>query len=102
MKVKTLILFLALAGLVTLTAQAQVNYAISGNTAYVTNSFRVSGNVVISNIYEGYPVTSIGTNAFKNALSLTSVVIPNTVISIADNAFFNCYNLTNLVISVVF
>ena len=40
--------------------QAQVNYAVSGNTAYVASSPNASGNVVITNVYDGYPVTSIG------------------------------------------
>src|ERR1039457_6798875 len=98
MKTKIIVLFLALAGLLPLAARAQVNYAVSGNTAYVTNSPYASGNIVIASNYNGYPVTSIGTNAFKNALNLKSVVIQNTVTSIDDYAFLNCLNLTNLVI----
>ena len=56
-KLKILILALPSAPVV---VHAQVNYAVSGNTAYVTNSPNASGNVVITNTYDGYPVTSIG------------------------------------------
>jgi hypothetical protein len=96
-KVKALILFLALAGLLPVAAQAQINYAVSGNTAYVAYSPGAFGNVVISNIYEGYPVTSIGSGAFEDCGSLKSVTIPNSVTNISDFAFYGC-GLTNVVI----
>jgi hypothetical protein len=41
-------------------------------------------------------VTSVGSNAFKNSLDITSVSIPNSVTSIGDFAFFDCANLSNL------
>jgi hypothetical protein len=67
---KILILFLAVAPVA---VRAQVNYAVSGDTAYVTNSPNASGNVVINNTYKGYPVTSIGNEAFSDCASLTNV-----------------------------
>jgi hypothetical protein len=78
------LVWLALPALV----QAQVNYAVSGNTAYVTISPNASGDVVITNIYDGYPVTSIGGSAFAG-YGITSVTIPNSVTSIGDYAFAN-------------
>jgi Leucine Rich Repeat (LRR) protein len=97
MKAKVLIFFLALAGLLPLAAQAQVNYAVSGNTAYVTNSPNASGNIVIASTYNGYPVTSIGEGAFENSI-LKSVTIGTNIASIGDFAFYYCASLMNVII----
>ena len=58
MKTKILIPLLTLSCLLAIPAMAQVNYAVSGNTAYVTNSPSASGNIVIASSYSGLPVTS--------------------------------------------
>jgi hypothetical protein len=98
MKTKTLISLLTLACLLAVPATAQVNYAVSGGSAYVTSSPNASGNIVIASTYQGKPVTSIGYSAFYNCTSLTNVTIPNSVTSIGDQAFFYCTNLTNVTI----
>lgn len=58
------------------------------------------GNIVIpeSVMYEGqtYPVTSIGTEAFKKCSCLTSVTIPNSVKIIEDYAFESCKGLISV------
>ena len=56
--------------LVAAPATAQVNYAVSGSTAYVASSPNASGAIVIASTYNGYPVTSIGYQAFSNCTSL--------------------------------
>lgn len=50
--------------------------------------------------YEGqtYIVTRIGSEAFKGNTTLTSVIIPNTVLSIGSGAFARCTGLTSIVI----
>jgi BspA type Leucine rich repeat region (6 copies) len=99
MKTKIKNLFIALVWLaLPMLGHAQVNYAVSGNTAYVASSPNASGNVVITNIYDGYPVTSIGETAFIICTSLTSVTIPDSVTSIGGSAFQACTNLTSVTI----
>jgi BspA type Leucine rich repeat region (6 copies) len=90
---RALILFLVFAGM---TGRAQVNYGISGNTVYVTNSASASGDVVIASTYNGHPVTSIADSAFEGNLSLTNVIIPASVTSIGNSVFINCSNLTSV------
>jgi hypothetical protein len=43
-------------------------------------------------------VTGIGTNAFFDCTSLTSITVPNSVTSIGTNAFFDCTSLTSITI----
>ena len=66
------------------------------------NIYRYTGNVVIpeSVDYNGntYPVTYIGSDAFNDCISLTSVTIPNSVTSIGILAFAYCSALSSITI----
>ena len=53
-------------------------------------------DIVIAATYEGKPVTSIGMEAFLNCSSLTSVIVPNSVISLNWGAFQGCSNLKSI------
>ncbi len=56
-------------------------------------------DVVIPSTIEGYPVTAIGAEAFKNGNNaVTSVVIPDSVVSIGYRAINSCENLTSVTI----
>ncbi len=57
----------------------------------------VTAHVVIPSLYEGLPVTHIGSYAFDNSL-LASVVIPDSVTEIGYRAFYDCIALTSMTI----
>ena len=55
-------------------------------------------SVVLYNDFE-YVVTEIANNAFSNCYSITSVVIPNTIVYIRYEAFKNCVGLNFISLS---
>ena len=98
MKTKILSPLFALIHLLAVSATAQVNYAVSGNTAYVDRSPGASGHIVIASTFNGFPVAYIGNRAFEDCTTLTSVTIPAGVTSIEDHAFAGCYSLASATI----
>ena len=64
-------------------------------TDYPTDA---TGAIEIPATIDGRSVTSIGSSAFQNCSSLTSVTIPNNVTSIGSSAFQNCSSLTSITI----
>lgn len=72
-------------------------YNIDSGTITITRcNANVSGNYVIPNEIEGYPVVSIGKSAFTNCIELTSVTIPDSVTSIHDGAFAGCKKIESI------
>jgi hypothetical protein len=57
-----------------------------------------SGKITIPAFLGGYPVTKIGTGAFKECKLLTEVVIPNNITIIGSHAFSGCKSLIKVVI----
>ncbi|MBP5787282.1 MAG: leucine-rich repeat domain-containing protein, partial [Kiritimatiellae bacterium] len=66
---------------------------VSG-TATVTGANPAAGALTIPAMLGGYPVTSIGYQAFYNCTNLTSVAIPSSVTNIGRYTFQNDNNLT--------
>ncbi|MBR2029355.1 MAG: leucine-rich repeat domain-containing protein, partial [Clostridia bacterium] len=73
-----------------------INYLVSANGAIVLSYNGNQASVVIPAEIDGYAVTEVGNNAFKNNNTITSVTIPDSVTKIGDYAFENCYNLANV------
>ena len=72
-------------------------------TAEVIKSYRrYEGGIEIPETVKvnevSYRVTSIGMYAFLECVSLTSIVIPNSITSIKKGAFESCRNLTSITI----
>ena len=67
------------------------------NYVSVIGSNNISGSAeVLSSIEFGgdtYAVNTIGTDAFRNRSSMTSISIPKSVTSIGTNAFYGCNNI---------
>jgi len=75
-------------------------YTVSGGEAKITDcNTAVVGNLVIPEIINGCPVTSIGDSAFSQCTGITSVTIHSGIETIETDAFLNCYNLSTLFIS---
>lgn len=58
----------------------------------------LSGEVIIPATLGGYPVESIGSDAFEYNSSITSVVIPDTVTEIGYDAFYSCSSLSKVIL----
>ena len=76
-------------GLVYSLINNDTEYSVLGYTGSETN-------VIIPAIYKGKSVTSIGSSAFEDCYSLTSIEIPNSVTSIGDGAFGGCTSLASI------
>ena len=82
----------------------QFNYTVSGGKAKITGivGYKIDDGVTITDIeipavIDGYSVTEIGNNAFKNS-TITGVTIPDNVETIGNSAFYGCDGLENITI----
>ena len=57
-----------------------------------------SGELEVPEYVDGKPVTSLGKKCFAGCDSLTTVVLPDTLITIEDRAFANCTSLRGIFI----
>ncbi len=95
LKIACLLLLFALPAVV----QAQFTFTTNNDGSLNIYQYIGSGGVVvIPSTTNGYPITSIGNQAFENKLALNSVMIGTNVTSIGIKAFFQCIQLTNITI----
>lgn len=71
-------------------------YAVDGDHAVIKKYMGASAQPVIPSQINGLPVTSIGSEAFRERDDLTHVVIPDGVTAIGSYAFDQCANLTSV------
>ena len=75
-------------------------YEIENGTAIITDvDEAISGDIVIPEVIEEYPVTAIADKAFCGCGNITGVTVPDTVISIGQYAFYDCPNLKQVNLS---
>ena len=91
-------LCLLCAALLPAVAQAQFTFTTNNGAITITHFTGYGGAVTIPSMTNGWPVTSIGSNAFYDCHDLTSVTIPNSVTNIGSAAFAQCYGLTSVTI----
>jgi hypothetical protein len=78
------------------TAKAQFNYTTQDGKVTITRYTGTGGVVSIPSTINNLPVTSIGTGAFSNCTSITTVQIPGGITSIGPWAFYGCSGLTSV------
>lgn len=79
-----------------------LTYTLSIDETYYSveaTDTHISGDINILSDYNGKPVTTIASNAFKGCSEITGVVIPNSVTYIGEGAFRDCDSLTGVYIS---
>lgn len=69
---------------------------VDGEVTITDCDTSISSDVVIPDTIEGYPVTVIGEDAFRNCITLASVTIPDSVEIIEDGAFSGCTALSDI------
>ena len=90
---------LILFGTISVSAETEgiYTYTVSNGEATITDcDTSASGEILIPDTLGGYPVTNIGSRAFYNCGSLTSITIPDSTTNIGDYAFSYCKNLTSI------
>jgi hypothetical protein len=94
---KTVLLFISLWS-APLGVSAQFAFTTNDGTITITKYTNSDGYVVIPNMINGWPVTSIAHDAFSYQYNLTNVIIPDSITNIEWFAFWSCPDLYSVTI----
>ncbi|MFY9422527.1 MAG: leucine-rich repeat protein, partial [Bacilli bacterium] len=76
------------------------NFEFAANTdgkSYYVSKYKGNDRIVyIPDVFNGYPVTSIGTNSFLDNLAIEKILIPKTIETIYSSAFSGVENLKSI------
>ena len=79
--------------------RSEISYVLNSDGTYAVSGYHgFATEIIIPTVHEGRLVTSIGSYAFYDCTSLTSITIPNSVTSIGSYAFKYCSSLTSVTI----
>jgi hypothetical protein len=86
---------------ISITGDFQFGVNSDGNSYYLYKYIGLDKYVKIPEIFNGFPVTSVGIESFTRNTYIETVVIPKTVLKIDNgllqkSAFFGCQNLENV------
>lgn len=89
---------LAVAFLTASSAVVHAQFAFTTNNGAITiTGYTGSGGaVVIPATTNGWPVTTIASNAFSSDTTITSLTIPEGITNVGENAFSGCIQLTSI------
>lgn len=76
-----------------------LKYYLSGTEQVVNGYEGTNKKVVIPKEWEGYPVTYISKEAFKDCTVITSIALPDSIAYIDNTAFTGCINLESITVS---
>src|ERR1019366_6113025 len=76
--------------------QAQFTYTTNNGAITITGYTGTNGNVIIPDMINGYPVTSI--SGFYSYTSLTNITIPDSVTNIVGGTFAYLSSLTAIMV----
>ena len=83
------------------TASKGLEYTLSSDGKYYILTSVGSckdSTVILVELYNKIPVTTIGENAFSNYTSIKEISFPETITTIDENAFSNCIGLTQITV----
>ena len=86
-------------GYINETSYSYFTYTISKEQVTITAYTGAETAVRIPNTIEGYPVVAIAKNAFKDNLTIKSVMLGDNIQTLAENVFYGCTLLETIVLN---